>query len=545
MLEWMQRHKKWLVIVVWISAFALIFAWYLPDLFGNSPSANIGKVGDRYISRQDYDNEYNVTYKQVSEMYPGFDALNVDGGRLPEIENLAFERLSYRMLLQEMADDFHLVVAPNEVANYLVTGPYKNNFVNNFNQFDPEIYKETLKQNNIRLEKFEEDLARDIEIDRMQNFANFPASNLEVSAFLNAIKIKDNVSLNVVNKDSVLKNITIALSDNDIRAFWEANKAKYIKPSSYKLAYIAINADDIPVSDSNIERFYKENSGQYGANALQTSRDEIIADYKKDYVNLALSQLQNAVSSIEKREKIYSNVISGLNADSINILQNALENGVSIESDSIPISFVEIDDNDFLIYQNLLLQLSKMDGNNGNISPVFEEGSKLWIIPYLIEKTNRRELSFEEAKDMARDDLRVKKEVEQFKIIVNNMLKDLNDNDFSEIGEISLASAMKLGDSNNTAYTNMANMGLNISQMQNLIAQILSSKNTKDVVYVDDNKAIIYRINNQKLPSYDEIINATNAEIDQVENEKQKDMRNVLLEYGKNKYKIIDYRRQN
>lgn len=545
MLEWMQRHKKWLVITVWISAFALIFGFYLPDIYSYFVGGgnNVAKVGKEYVGMQEYDAEYNETYKIISQSYPGFDALNEGGGRVKEIENLAFERVVNRALLQAVANELKVVVTPNEVANELINGEYKQYFANAQNQFDPQIYKNALAQNGLNAQRFEQNVSENILLNKMQEFGDFPASTLEINAFINALKIKDNISLKVLSQDVALKNVTINLSENDVRSFWESNKAKYIRPASYKLAYIALNTDDIDVDEASLERFYKENASQYSANALNTARDEVLQDYKKDYITMASAYLQSMQKNIESKEKIYSNVLSNLSKDSINTLKNALDNNAQIPLDSIPVGFVEINDNDFLVYQNLLAKLPT--SNTGFINPVYEEGSRIWIIPYLIEKTPKAELSYDNAKDMAKDDLKKKKENEQFRAIVANTLKDLKPSELESIGEISLANIATLGDSSNASYAQMANMGLDISQMRNLITQILKSQKLQDVVYVDNTKAVFYRINNQKLANFNEMINITNAESDEIENLKKMDMQNALFEYAKNKYKIIDYRRQN
>ncbi|MWV62167.1 hypothetical protein DCO58_05655 [Helicobacter saguini] len=545
MLEWMQRHKKWLVITVWISAFALVFGFYLPDVYSyfTGGGNNVAKVGKEYISVQEYDNEYNETYKRISEVYPNFDALNVDGGRVKEIESLAFERVVNRALLNALANEFDVVVTPNEVADELINGQYKQYFSNELNQFDAQIYKNALAQNGLNAERFEQNISENILLNKVQNFPNFPASTLEMNAFINAVKIKDNVALKVLDKDSALKNVTITLSENDVRNFWESNKAKYTRPASYKLAYIALNTDDIDIDENSLTRFYNDNAAQYGANALNTARDEIIEDYKKDYIKMASAYLQSMQKNIESKEKIYSNVLSNLNKDSINALKNAVDNNVQIALDSIPVGFVEIDDNDFLVYQNLLAKLPS--SQKGFINPIYENGSRIWIIPYLLEKSPKAELSYDDAKDSAKQDLKNKKESEQFRAIVSNEMKEIKPNDFENVGQISLDSIRILGDSSNATYTQMANIGLDISQMRDLISKILKSTKTQDVVYVDDSKAVFFRINNQKMASFDEMINITNEQSDEIEQLKRLDMQNAMFEYAKSKYKIIDYRRQN
>ena len=60
MITWMQRHKKWLVITIWISTIAFVGAgfvgWGSYD-YGKQ-GAVVAVVGDREVSVEEYQQEY-------------------------------------------------------------------------------------------------------------------------------------------------------------------------------------------------------------------------------------------------------------------------------------------------------------------------------------------------------------------------------------------------------------------------------------------------------------------------------------------------------
>ena len=60
MITWMQRHKKWLVITIWISTIAFVGAgfvgWGSYD-YGKQSGA-VAVVGDREISVEEFQQEY-------------------------------------------------------------------------------------------------------------------------------------------------------------------------------------------------------------------------------------------------------------------------------------------------------------------------------------------------------------------------------------------------------------------------------------------------------------------------------------------------------
>ena len=65
MITWMQRHKKYLVITIWISTIAFVGAgfvgWGAYDL-NKDRSASVAKVGNRVISVQEFQQAYGTHY---------------------------------------------------------------------------------------------------------------------------------------------------------------------------------------------------------------------------------------------------------------------------------------------------------------------------------------------------------------------------------------------------------------------------------------------------------------------------------------------------
>ena len=66
MIEWMQKHKKWLVVTIWIATIAFIgaggFAWGVYDysLSGDS----VAKVGKITISKAEYMMRYQEEFDE-------------------------------------------------------------------------------------------------------------------------------------------------------------------------------------------------------------------------------------------------------------------------------------------------------------------------------------------------------------------------------------------------------------------------------------------------------------------------------------------------
>jgi len=68
MITWMQKHRKWLVVTMWISVISFVGAgavgWGSYD-FGKSGGA-IAKVGEYEITQKELQSQYNKYYNYYS-----------------------------------------------------------------------------------------------------------------------------------------------------------------------------------------------------------------------------------------------------------------------------------------------------------------------------------------------------------------------------------------------------------------------------------------------------------------------------------------------
>ena len=90
MITWMQRHKKWLVITIWISTIAFVGAgfvgWGSYD-YGKS-STNVGIVGSKEIKIADLQSEYNSLYSQYQNAFG--ETFNQEMAKQFKLEDAAF-----------------------------------------------------------------------------------------------------------------------------------------------------------------------------------------------------------------------------------------------------------------------------------------------------------------------------------------------------------------------------------------------------------------------------------------------------------------------
>ena len=232
MITWMQRHKKWLVITIWISTIAFVGAgfvgWGAYD-FGKSQGA-VAKVGDREISFAQLNNEYSNLYNQYSKMFG--EQFNKEMAKQLKLEEAAYNSLIQKNLLLSFADELGLGVLDEEVAKELVMIPA---FAKD-GKFNKEIYIKVLNQNRTTPAEFEATIKEDLLLKKIQNlfapFANISEiknlSKLMFSEDKIKVKVIDGASINVPNDEAKMK------------AFWETNKNRYMSANSYELEFVKL-----------------------------------------------------------------------------------------------------------------------------------------------------------------------------------------------------------------------------------------------------------------------------------------------------------------
>ncbi len=542
MLEWMQKHKKYLVVTVWVSALALIFASMVEWGGGGFSAASydsVAKVGDSYISYQEYQKRYYDIYNQMKQIYDIGD----DGNKmLPEIEQIVFKELVQEKLLELLARDWGVYVTPNEVLSKLMTIP---DFQDVNHNFDKNKYLTLLETNGRKAQEYEEFVAKVTLNEKMQNFPISPISSLEINSFLSASKIKDDILFDILDKQSVLKNVSIQLSDDKIREYWERNKDKYAEPKKYGIAYIAINLDDIKTDGDSLVKYHKENSKQYRDMSFDNVKDDVMKDYQKAIINISnlyLSNISKGIDNIDDSE--YGKVIYAIDSNSISLLQNYLDNDLDvngIKKGDIPLHYIQLVDDNSETYAILLEQVKK--AKKGDVLSPIEYTSNQWIIPLVVDEIQEKILTFEQARDMVYKDLMLEEEDREFKRNVQTRFANIKSETMRYNVSVSYFD-LQLADKSDL-YKKFIEIGLNTIHMRDFIDKIMNSDKLEGFIFLDSDHAVLYKIVNQSMPSYSELTNASNNEINMLEEAKIRDFRNALIEYATSRYKIIDYRRQN
>jgi len=219
MITWMQRHKKWLVIVMWISTFAFVGAgfvgWGSYD-YGSS-SNNVATVGKKEIKIADLQSEYNALYNRYQDTFG--EAFNQEFAKQFHLEEAAYDAVIQKFILLNYAEDLGLYITDKDVAKRLVEIP---SFIKN-GKFNKDIYISVLKQNQTNPTDFEHQIRQDLLLTKIQTILNINITKMELKnvALLNSLQ--DKVSISIIKTDDTKVNS----STDQVKMYWSENKENY------------------------------------------------------------------------------------------------------------------------------------------------------------------------------------------------------------------------------------------------------------------------------------------------------------------------------
>lgn len=316
MISWMQKHKKYLIVTIWISTIAFIAAGMVGwGAYSFSASSNsVAKVGKIAISASDLNLEYNNLIRRY-EQNSGV-ALDNEGAKALGFENIALQMLINKALLENFALDSGIRISDEEVSREIAEiADFKKD-----GAFDSNLYKEILRQNRLKPLDFEERTRRDLLIQRILELFPSIVTPLEREVFNAATNLQDRLSVQIISANDVKVNI----SDSDLQKFYNENKDKYKSQKSYEIELISHKINEVKASEADLQKYYDDNLQNYTQNGERAEFTKIKDKVKSDFLEWRAKR--NALeSSIALRDGKIKGEVMTITQDSHPALVKALE----------------------------------------------------------------------------------------------------------------------------------------------------------------------------------------------------------------------------
>lgn len=249
MITWMQRHRKYLVITIWISTIAFIGAGFVgwgQYSYGEKSGA-VAKVGDISISGRELQNAYSQLFNRYSQMLQGrFDQ---EQAKKFGLDKQALRQLVNEALLLNLANSYNLEVSDKELANAL----QKQEAFHENGLFSKTLYQKVLKQNRLTPGEYEDDLRKSMLIRKVLSLFPIEAAELEKRAIDTASGIADRIEYKVLSGASV----SLDTSDAALKTYWETKKEHYLTTRAFRIAYIEQPVIDADASDAERQAYFE------------------------------------------------------------------------------------------------------------------------------------------------------------------------------------------------------------------------------------------------------------------------------------------------
>jgi len=255
MITWMQRHKKWLIITIWISTIAFVGAGFVgwgQYSYGDKAGA-AAKVGNIEISMGELQKNYTNLYAKYNQMFQG----NFDEEKAKQfgLKRQALEELIQQALILNLASSYDLSVSDSEVLEALK----KQEYFFKDGIFDKEIYVSVLSQSRLTKKEYEASLKKELLIRKTLSLLPLEVTDNEKRILTTAMSIADKINYKVLTQND----ITIDTSDAKLKPFWESKRQNFMTEVSYDIKFITQDTIEQEYDRASIEKYYAQNKTHF------------------------------------------------------------------------------------------------------------------------------------------------------------------------------------------------------------------------------------------------------------------------------------------
>ncbi|MGP1580416.1 MAG: peptidylprolyl isomerase [Wolinella sp.] len=449
MITWMQKHKKYLVITIWISAIAFVGAGFVGwgEVSFSSSSSWVAKVGDTKITHTEYAREMARLYEFYNRILGG--SLDQEQAKSMGIEEQALNKLVSKALMLNFAHDVGIRVNEAEVRKAIVE--MKEFQVDG--KYDDATYRRILQDNHYKPADFEGALRDSLVLEKLSVILSPKVNELEKEALGASFFLQDDISVKVINGES----ITPRVEESEVEKFWSENKELYQSGKVYSIIYTLVKNSEIPFSEEDLRAHYENSKNSYlgldgGVLAFEVVKERVEQDYRS--------------AQAEK---------------------SALRRYVEYKKESAPEGIAyALAESDTSFGDELLSQLSSAQKGDA-LKPLPALGG--YIAVKLMDIKESESLSFEGAKESATRDLVAKKRMQMLELRAKEELKNFKGEAMGFVKRDDVARFPQL----------------DAQDAEEFLAQLFQSNEPKGYALIKD-KAILFEIMGQKLPKSEEMV---------------------------------------
>lgn len=479
MITWMQRHKKYLIITIWISTIAFVGAGFVgwgQYSYGDKAGA-VAKVGNIEITMGELQKSYSRLYAQYNQVFQG----NFDEEKAKSfgLQSQALNQLTNQALILNLAASYDLRISDVELLADLMA---QEAFLQN-GKFNKDIYRETLSRNNLTTKEYEQDIKKQLLIQKVLKLLPVETSTSEARILNTHNNIADKIQYKVIDDT----NISITTLDTELKLYWETKQQQFMNEVSYELKYIKQEKVTQEHSKEDINIYYTENKNHF-------KNDEAKVMSLEDSRSLVIDQLDAKATK-----------------------EIALRNYIAYKkrklSDDIEVKTAIISQTNNQFTQVVLDKVEELSITSPFLKPIEIDGE---YFTFELVKINPSTVkTFEEAKEALIPMYTADKKREKLFELVKNSLDSFKG---TQTDFITNADADKITE-------------LSVEEANEFLMQLFTSNTKKGSISLQNGKVVLYNILEQKM------LENTNESVESIANLKSTIFSSGLIKILNTKYK--------
>lgn len=234
MITWMQHHRKYLVITIWISTIAFIGAGFVgwgQYSYGDKASS-VAQVGDVSITADELQKAYSNLFNQYNQVFQG--KLDEKQAQQFGLQRQALKSLVDQALILNLANSYKITVSDKELFNLIKD----QKAFTKAGTFDKEVYAQVLGQNHLTIKEYETGMRKELLIQKTLYLFTPVARKLESDAVASAMGVADKIEYKLLTPTA----ITASADEAGVKAFWEKHQSDFKKEAMYDLSIIHMGA---------------------------------------------------------------------------------------------------------------------------------------------------------------------------------------------------------------------------------------------------------------------------------------------------------------
>ena len=251
----MQKHRKYMLVTMWIAVITFIGAGAVDwggASYGSSASS-VAKVGSVEVSNKEFSRLRSNMFEYYRTQFKGnFDE---EMAKKVQLNQQVLNQLIMKALTLNMAKDFDLTVSNEDVIKEIQGTP---DFQRD-GKFDLSLYKSLLKRIRFQNSDYEEQVRQALLSTKVMQMLQPKIVASEVTPFLTSQAIADKIKYKVLDSSSY----KVKVDDKALEDFWNFQKSNYMTEEVMNVAFITQKKLSKEYKPSEIEAFYNKNRSEF------------------------------------------------------------------------------------------------------------------------------------------------------------------------------------------------------------------------------------------------------------------------------------------